>query len=118
MALSKHFDLEGVPGFYIQDDCWALNLNYSGFYIPYRDEQGRILGLQIRKDIDEKPKCLWLSSSDKEKGCSSGSPLHFVNPDFIRSSKIVFITEGALKADICNGGCNSRQSSKVGRYYF
>ncbi len=42
MALSKHFDLEGVPGFYIQDECWALNINYSGFYIPYRDAQGRI----------------------------------------------------------------------------
>ncbi len=102
MALSKRFVLEGVPGFYIQDGGWALNINYSGFYVPYRDAQGRIVGLQIRKDIDENPKYLWLSSSDKEKGCSSGSPLHFVNPDFVRANKTIFITEGALKADIIN----------------
>jgi len=100
MALSKNFDLEGVSGFYIQDGCWGLNVNYSGFYIPYRDEQSRIVGLQIRKDGNEEQKYLWLSSSNKEKGCSSGSPLHFVNPEIVKNKREVFITEGALKADI------------------
>ena len=100
MTLSKQFNLEGVPGFYVQDGCWGLNINYSGFYIPYRDVQGQIVGLQIRKDKDEDQKYIWLSSKDKEKGCSSGSPLHFVNPQTVNETTEVFITEGALKADV------------------
>ncbi len=100
--LSKLFDLEGVPGFYLGENGWCLNMTFSGFYIPYRDEQGRIVGLQIRRDkyTEQKNKYMWVSSSNKEKGASSGSPMHFVNPDIVRKSKVVFLTEGALKADI------------------
>jgi len=98
--LSASFNLEGVPGFYVENNSWRLNRMYSGFYVPYRDEQGRIVGLQIRKDGNDKPKYLWLSSKDKEKGVSSGTPLHFVNPHLIHKEKTVFLTEGALKADV------------------
>jgi hypothetical protein len=98
--LSKLFKLEGVPGFFIENNSWRLNRMHSGFYVPYRDEQGRIVGLQIRKDSNDKPKYLWLSSKDKEKGVSSGTPLHFVNPHLISQEKTVFLTEGALKADV------------------
>ena len=98
--LSKNIDLKGVPGFYTQSGAWCLNTNYSGFYIPYRDEKGRIIGLQIRKDLDDGQKYLWVSSSSKENGCSSGSPLHFVNPAIVEQTNEIFITEGALKADV------------------
>lgn len=98
--LSKLIDLEGVPGFYLDCKIWSLNINCSGFYVPYRDEKGRIVGLQLRRDEDVENKYMWVSSSGKEKGVSSGSPLHFVNPNIVKESKVVFLTEGALKADI------------------
>ncbi len=45
--LAESFDLEGIPGFYFEDGRWALHLTFDGFYVPYRDERGRIVGLQI-----------------------------------------------------------------------
>lgn len=102
--LSESFNLEGIPGFYLDGQRWCLNMTFSGFYIPYRDEEDRIVGLQIRRDEDIGDKYMWLSSAGKEKGVSSGTPLHFVNPALIREGKVVFITEGALKADIIGGG--------------
>ncbi|CAN5418261.1 hypothetical protein BH10ACI1_BH10ACI1_09550 [soil metagenome] len=97
--LAESFDLEGIPGFYFENGRWALNLTFDGFYVPYRDAEGRIIGLQIRQDKNVENKYLWLSSAKKEKGCSSGVPLHFVNTELVETGEI-FITEGALKADI------------------
>jgi hypothetical protein len=93
------FDLSGVPGFYFQDGQWKLNTHYKGFYIPYRDERGRIVGLQIRRDGKPEQKYLWLTSVNRPGGVSSGSPLHFVKPDLALSAGEILITEGALKAD-------------------
>jgi len=42
---------------------------------------------------------VWLSSSNKNDGASSGAPAHFRNPDRVRRTGQVIITEGALKAD-------------------
>jgi hypothetical protein len=98
--LAESFDLEGIPGFYFDDGKWALHLTFDGFYVPYRDELGRIVGLQIRQDADEERKYLWLSSPKKEKGASSGVPLHYVNTNLIEENSEAFVTEGALKADI------------------
>lgn len=98
--LSKQFSLEGVPGFYLNNKVWCLNMTFSGFYIPYRDEKGRIVGLQIRRDEDSESKYMWVSSSGKSNGTSSGTPLHFVNVEIVKETKVLFLTEGALKADI------------------
>lgn len=100
--LAKQFNLEGVPGFYLKDKVWCLNMTFSGFYIPYRDERGRIVGLQIRRDEYEEKndKYMWLSSSGKQKGASSESPLHFVNIEAVKETKTLYLTEGGLKADI------------------
>ncbi len=101
--LAESFNLEGIPGFYVENGKWALHLTFDGFYVPYKDELGRIVGLQIRRDeydSKNKGKYMWLSSSSKEKGSSSGTPLHFVNSEITRKTNEIFITEGALKADI------------------
>ncbi|HWT01585.1 MAG TPA: DUF3854 domain-containing protein [Pyrinomonadaceae bacterium] len=98
-ALARFFDLRGVPGFYYQDGRWQLNVSFKGFYVPYRDEYGRIVGLQIRRDGNQEPKYLWLSSADKLEGASPGAPLHFSKPDLTEQSGEVIVTEGALKAD-------------------
>jgi hypothetical protein len=59
------------------------------------------MGLQIRLDnpVDGN-KYVWFSSAGKSLGASSGSPLHFVNTPIIQENKAVYITEGALKADV------------------
>lgn len=97
-TLSSYFDLRGVPGFYCDNSQWRLNINGSGFFVPYRNADGLISALQIRRD-DNSPRYMWLSSSNKTFGTSSGAPLHFVKPHVARSSNEILITEGALKAD-------------------
>jgi ribosomal protein S14 len=96
--LAESIGLSGVPGFYRQDGCWRLNTWFKGFYVPYRDEQGRIVGLQIRRDGDAGPKYVWLSSSGLPEGTQATSCVHFVKPDLARDGQVL-ITEGALKAD-------------------
>lgn len=101
--------IAGVPGFYEKTpDVWSINFksSCSGILIPYRTISGLIQAFQIRLDnpfTDEKgrkTKYIWLSSVDEEKGTSSQSPAHFVgNPC---DKQAVFVTEGALKADIAS----------------
>jgi hypothetical protein len=96
--LAEFIDLRGVPGFYRQEESWRLNTKFKGFYVPYRDEQGRIVGLQIRRDGDADPKYVWLSSTGLPEGTQATSCVHFVKLDLAHNGQ-VFITEGALKAD-------------------
>lgn len=106
-GLSTRFELSGVAGFYHEGNKrWKLAAYGNGFFVPYRDAQGRINGVQMRR-FNVKPdegKYIWLSTNDAGKyprGASSGSPLHFAKPDLIPLREgIALITEGALKADI------------------
>lgn len=91
-------DLKGVPGFYFKGGHWRLNTRYKGFFVPYRDKQGRIVGLQIRRDGNAQPKYVWLSSRDLPEGTPASSCVHFSKPDLAERSSEVLITEGALKA--------------------
>lgn len=107
--ISLGYTVEGVPGFYQKDGKWTVNFSSvtSGFLIPIRGIDGMIHGFQIRldtplKDKNDDPektgaKYIWLSSGGKPMGASSGSPVHFVGDPHAR---IVYVTEGGLKADI------------------
>lgn len=106
--IEKGCVVEGVPGFYQKKDgTWTMNFKSycSGILIPMRTISGLIQGFQIRLDkpfVDEKgkwTKYIWFSSVDFEMGASSRSPVHFIgNP----CDHTVFVTEGALKADIAH----------------
>ena len=90
--------LDGVPGFYInRRGDWALNVydSISGYFCPVVQE-GNVLGCQIRLNAPkDNRKYIWLTSADKDHGCSSGSPASsWGNPD----SDHVIITEGILKS--------------------
>lgn len=107
--IEKGCTVQGVPGFYMKDEHWTVKFytKTAGILIPARGIDGLIRGLQIRldtpiKDEEDDPdkegtKYIWLSSSNKPKGVSSGSPLHFVGDPLART---VFVTEGLLKADV------------------
>ena len=104
--------LEGVPGFYIDKrGQWTIAF-YSitaGFLIPAYGADGRIQGAQIRLDRplkgrgdpSDKPgaKYIWLSSSGKNHGTSSGSPVFFAGSPNVRE---VYVTEGGLKACVAH----------------
>ena len=102
----------GVPGFYLGGDGkWTVKFSAkaAGILIPIKGIDGLIRGAQIRLDKPIKDenegagkvgvKYLWLSSSNKHMGVTSGSPVHFVGNPFART---VYITEGSLKADIAH----------------
>lgn len=100
-ALALKYDLRGVPGFYQAGDGWRMVRASPGFFVPYRDERGRIEGLQLRRfPHDAKDKYIWLSSKDRAAGASSGAPVHFARAGQLAGAEEVVITEGALKADV------------------
>ena len=88
--------LAGVPGFYRKDGQWTLCCEQRGILIPVRDMEGRIQGLQIRRDNVEKRKYRWLSSSERTDGCKAEGWTHIAG----QPRKRIFLTEGPLKADI------------------
>lgn len=109
-ALAPH-DLGGVPGFYRDGQCWRMAYCASGYFVPARDESGRIQALSYRL---ERPrggmKYCWLSSNpeaEDERGrrkyplsTSSGAPAHFAYAHLLEDARELVITEGALKADV------------------
>lgn len=109
--LKKGYHLEGVPGFYQKDGQWTVlfSSRTAGILIPVRSLDRQICGCQIRLDTplkneDDPPeksgaKYIWLSSSGKPKGTSSGSPVHFVGDS---NAGVVYVTEGFLKSDVAH----------------
>ena len=95
--------LEGVPGFYqTRDGDWTLACNpkCTGFFVPVISMDGLVRGCQIRLDHPfSGRKYIWFTSTDRRKGTSSGSPVHFVGDP---AASAVLITEGALKATIAH----------------
>ena len=114
--ISMGCTVQGVPGFYLHEGgYWTVNFNSitSGILIPCVSIDGLIQGLQILldkpiRDKDAPPekagtKYLWLSSSTKNMGVTSGSPVSFTgNP----CARTVYVTEGFLKAYIAHGLMN------------
>ena len=102
--------VEGVPGFYLDDNGrWTMNFyrKNAGILIPAIGFDGMVHGLQILLDTplkqkDDPPdkdgaKYIWFSSSSKNMGVTSGSPVHFIGDP---SARVVYVIEGLLKADI------------------
>jgi hypothetical protein len=92
--------LAGVPGFHKdKDGQWTFISNRRGILIPVRDIQGRIQGLQIRRDNVNKRKYRWVSSAEIEggtEGCGAEGWTHIAGP--VREG--VLLIEGPMKADI------------------
>ncbi len=116
--------VEGVPGFYLDEKGrWTMKFfdRTSGIVIPLRGADGLLQGLQIRLDHPikkegdppEKPgiKYLPFSSTGKPMGVTSGSPIHFAGSS---SARVVYVTEGALKADIAHALTGRTFAATVG----
>ena len=89
--------LSGVPGFYRRDDdTWTFIHEKRGILIPVRDVDGKIQGLQIRRDNVAKRKFRWVSSAEKKDGCKAEGWTHLAGA--VQSE--IILTEGPMKADI------------------
>ncbi len=107
--ISQGYTVEGVPGFYQKNGQWTVSFStlLAGILIPVRGVDGLLRGCQIRLDVPLKDenedkdkdgsKYVWLSSAGKPMGTSSGSPVHYVGEP---NARVVYLTEGSLKADI------------------
>jgi hypothetical protein len=105
-ALAGH-DLRGVPGFYGERDRCRIVNTAPGYFVPYRDEQGRVAAMQYRLDVprgDGHTKYLWFSSPPAQYsgGTSSAAPLHHARPELLASAREITLTEGAIKTDIAS----------------
>src|SRR5262249_48467796 len=79
--LASEYDLTYVPGFFKGGGRWHLRfVGLPGFYIPIRDQKGRIAALEIRRDTEDPKRRFLLLSSRGDGfplGASSGAPPHF-----------------------------------------
>ncbi len=94
--------LDGVPGFYRKDNQYKLAHMPEGYLIPICGLSGDIRGMQLRVQVPKAPdytKYFTFSSARYPNGTPSRAFLHFVGST---TDETVWITEGALKANIAN----------------
>lgn len=96
--LSKTHDLAGIPGFYRENGEWRFVFR-KGILIPVCDYRGYIQGLQVRLDDAEKGKYCWFSSNHYNEGTRALTYIHATN---LAQDTTVYLTEGALKADVAS----------------
>lgn len=98
-AVARQLDPEGVPGFWRHPEgVWTL-AGAPGLCVPVRDWAGRVRGVQIRRDRGE-PKYVWLTSRGKPGGAPARAVYHVTQQMPGIGSRRVWLTEGALKADV------------------
>ena len=73
-ALSKKYNLCGIPGLFQEEDFkWCFN-RFDGFFVPVLDQNGLIEGLSIHLDKPfNKSEDIWFSSGGKINGTSAKS---------------------------------------------
>lgn len=89
--------LPGVPGFYhTATGEWSFIREDRGILIPVRNPEGKIQGLQIRRDNVSKRKFRWVSSVGKKDGTRAEGWTHMAGPP----QETILLTEGPMKADV------------------
>lgn len=97
--------LDGIPGFYKAQgkygDYWTF-ISSPGYFIPVKNEKGKIEALQIRVDNPGAGgKYRMFGSSKRPEGCCSGTPANISNPDEL-VDEAIWITEGPMKSIIAS----------------
>lgn len=103
--VAEAHEVAGVPGFYWSEHNagYRTVAGKAGLAIPVRDHAGRVRGAQLRPHAQgEGPqggaKYVWLSSANRTAGTGSGAPLHWTLAG--DTTEALWVTEGALKADV------------------
>lgn len=101
--LSKKYNLEGIPGFFQEEDFKWLFSQYKGFFVPVFDSNNYIQGLSIHLD---KPyndnQDIWFSSNNKINGTRAKNWIMKSNINEYSTSVILTdsLLLGALAKDI------------------
>lgn len=116
--IASGISLNGVPGFFTNaKGDWSLMTSGSGYFIPYKNAQGQIVGLQVRYDINieglegsalkdaKKRRYRWVTSSGAMNGTAMKLVPYLGEPR--GNDKAVYITEGGLKA-MCAASLSKR----------
>lgn len=98
---ARGYSLKGVTGFYRKGDAWRTKSALSGFYVPTRNLNGEICSMQIRTDYNEN-RYITFSSSGMPSGADLRSAMHFVGVPSDGEVHGIYLTEGALKADVAH----------------
>lgn len=95
--LSDGHYLAGVPGFYHNTNGeWSFIRESRGIMIPVRSPEGKIQGIQVRRDNLTKRKFRWISSVGKPDGTPAEGWTHLAGTP----QEAILLTEGPLKADV------------------
>jgi hypothetical protein len=97
--IANQMNIEGVPGLYRWKGQWRIVAEKSELLIPVRDHRFRISAL-CRSTGDPARKYPWVSSKASPSGC----PPHHAEPWNVEFRPVLFVTEGALKADVIAAG--------------
>jgi len=104
--------LKTIPGFYydVKNESYGFSKlkGTNGIGIPIVDIDGKVVGIQIRKDTlkkDNESRYQWFSSAFTQKpnvknfkyGTSPGTPISVIYPKEIEC-RTIFVTEGHFKA--------------------
>ena len=93
--LRYKYNLEGIPGFFMNEDfTWDFSGPY-GFFIPVYDEIGRIQGLSIHLDKSiNNCKDLWFSSNGKINGTQARNWI--TSNNVAKNTKTIILTDNLL----------------------
>ena len=95
--LAEGYYLPGVPGFYHNSNGeWSFVRESRGIMSPVRNPEGKIQGIQVRKDNLTRRKFRWISSVGKPDGTPAEGWTHLAGSP----QSTILLTEGPLKADV------------------
>ena len=95
--LAEGYYLPGVPGFYHNSNGdWSFVRESRGIMIPVRNPEGKIQGIQVRRDDLTRRKFRWISSVGKPNGTPAEGWTHLAGSP----QSTILLTEGPLKADV------------------
>ena len=102
-SLSKKHNLEGLPGFYQEEDFKWIFSQYKGFFVPVLDANNYIQGLSIHLDkAFNDNQDIWFSSNNKINGTRAKNWI--MKSNINQYSTSVILTDslllGALAKDI------------------
>ena len=101
--ITQGVSLERVPGFFKLKGRWCFRF-IPGMLIPTKDIKGRIIGLQVRRDVikGKGVRYLTVSSKDLEGGVTTRiARIHVAKDcDKLNEKTFLYITEGPLKANV------------------
>ena len=87
-----------VPGFYEGAAGWRFLELSSGILVPVRGMHGLIHGFQVRFDREGRSRYLTVSTGTKHNGAPAAGFIHIAG----KVQRVMFVTEGVLKADVAH----------------